>query len=168
MTLRLRVVVLVIATLTVQIVLLSGLRDSGIRTDAMLLLPIAAAIVAGSERGAIVGFIAGFVADLFLQTPFGLSALTFSVLGFGVGILQGNVIRAAWWIAPLTALVGSALGIVLYALIGAVVGQAHLVRPELGVIAVSVALVNAPLSVVAVRLMAWALRDAQPDRAYAR
>lgn len=168
MTLRLRVVLLVIVTLTVQVVLLSGLRDAGVRTDALLLLPIAAAIVGGSERGALVGFVAGFVADLFLQTPFGLSALTFSVVGFAVGVLQGNVIRAAWWIAPLTALVGSAAGIVLYALIGAVVGQPHLVRPELGVIALSVALVNAPLSVVVVRAMSWALREPHPDRAYAR
>jgi rod shape-determining protein MreD len=166
--LRLRVLLLVIVTLTLQVVVLSGLRESGIRTDALLLLPIVAAIVGGSERGAIVGFVAGFVADLFLQTPFGLSALTFSVVGFAVGVLQGNVIRAAWWIAPLTALVGSAVGIVLYAVIGAVVGQGHLMRPELAVIAVSVALVNAPLSIVAVRLMSWALREANPDRAYAR
>ena len=168
MTVRLRVVLLVLVTLTVQVVLLSGLRDAGIRTDALLLLPIAAAIVGGSERGAIMGFVAGFVADLFLQTPFGLSALTYSVVGFAVGVLQGNVIRAAWWIAPVTAFVGSALGIVLYALIGAVVGQGHLVRPELAVIALWVALVNAPLSVLVVRLMAWAYHDAQPDRAYAR
>ena len=168
MTLRLRVALLVLVTLTVQIVFLSGLRGSGVRTDAMLLLPIVAAIVGGSERGALVGFVAGFVTDLFLQTPFGLSALTFSVLGFAVGVLQGNVIRAAWWIAPLTAFVGSAVGIVLYAVIGAVVGQSHLMRPEVAVIALSVALVNAPLSVVAVRLMNWALRETNPDRAYAR
>lgn len=168
MTVRLRVVLLVLVTLTVQVVLLSGLRQAGVRTDALLLLSIAAAIVGGSERGAIMGFVAGFVADLFLQTPFGLSALAYSVVGFAVGVLQGNVIRAAWWIAPVTAFVGSALGVVLYALIGAVVGQGHLVRPEVAVIALWVALVNAPLSILVVRLMSWAYHDAQPDRAYAR
>ena len=168
MTVRLRVVLLVLVTLTIQVVLFSGLRDIGVRTDALLILPIAAAVVGGSERGAIMGFIAGFVADLFLQTPFGLSALAYSVVGFAVGVLQGNVIRAAWWIAPVTAFVGSALGVVLYALIGAVVGQGHLVRPEVAVIALWVALVNALLSILVVRLMSWAYHDAQPDRAYAR
>jgi hypothetical protein len=88
-------------------------------------------------------------------------------VGFGVGVLAGNVIRSAWWITPLTAFVGSAVGIGFYALIGAMVGQPNLVRPDLGFIAVSVAAVNAPLSIVVGRAMTWALAG-EPERSYAR
>jgi len=163
---RAKLVLVVLGVLTVQASLLSGPRAAGIHTDAMLLVPICAGIVAGPERGAVMGFVAGLVADLFLLTPLGLSALTFSVLGFAVGTMQGNVIRATWWITPITALVASAVGITLYALAGAVVGQGHLVRPELGVIALSVSLVNAALSIPVVRAVKWALAG-DVDRAYA-
>lgn len=163
---RFRVPLVVLAALIVHTSLLEGVRSAGVPADAMILLPVTAGVVSGSERGALMGFVAGLITDLFLQTPFGLSALAYSLVGFGVGVLQGNVIRAAWWIMPLTALVGSAAGMVLYAVIGAMVGQSHLVRPGLGLIALSVGLVNAPLSILAGRAMTWALAGID-DRAYA-
>jgi rod shape-determining protein MreD len=146
----------------------ASLRSAGLPNDLILLLPIAAAIVAGSEQGALVGFVAGLSADLFLETPLGLSALAYSVIGFAIGVLQGNVIRASWWIAPLTAFIGSALGTVLYAVIGATVGQNHLVGPDLPWIALSVALVNTPMSLLLVRAMGWALKtNALAERSFA-
>ena len=163
---RFRVPLVVLAALIVHTSVLEGVRSAGVAADAMILLPVTAGVVSGSERGALMGFVAGLITDLFLQTPFGLSALAYSLVGFGVGVLQGNVIRAAWWIMPLTAFVGSAAGMVLYAVIGAMVGQSHLVRPGLGLIALSVGLVNAPLSILAGRAMAWALAGID-DRAYA-
>jgi len=162
---RLKVPLLVLLMLTVQTTVLSGLRNAGIRTDGMLLLPICAGIVAGSESGAVVGFLAGLVADLFLQTPFGLSALAYSLVGFGVGAVQGNVIRAAWWIAPLTAIVASAAGVVLYALVGAMVGQGQMVSGELPLVAGWVAVINGPLSIPLVRLMTWAFKNRRPPAA---
>jgi rod shape-determining protein MreD len=155
---RLKVPLLVLLMLTLQSTLFSGLRNSGLHADTLLLLPITAGIVAGAESGALVGFLAGLTLDLFLQTPFGLSALAYSLVGFGVGTVQGNVIRAAWWIAPLTAIVASAAGIVVYGLVGAMVGQAQLLRGDLPVIAGWVAVVNAPLAVPVVKLMEWALK----------
>jgi rod shape-determining protein MreD len=165
---RFKIPVLFLLVFVLHAGVMASLRTAGLPNDIVLLLPITAAIVAGSERGAIVGFVAGMLADLFLETPMGLSALTFSVVGFALGVLQGNVIRASWWIAPLTALVGSAAGMVLFALIGATVGQSHLVGPDLPWIAVSTALVNAPISVLLVRAMAWALAtDTSSERSFA-
>ena len=46
---------------------------------------------------------------------------------------------------------------VAFALIGAMVGQSHLVRPSLVLIALSVGLVNVPLSIPVGRAMTWAL-----------
>ena len=169
---RVRIALFIVVAFTLQATLLGGLRLGGIAPDAMLLVPIAFGIAAGPERGAVVGFAAGLVADLFLQTPFGLSALTYSLVGFAVGSVQGNVIHAAWWIAPATALVGSAAGVIGFALLGVMVGQDHLMTTDLPLIAAAVALLNAPLSVPAVRAAAWAVAPADSlerlDRSYAR
>lgn len=142
--------------LLLQSSLLSEMRLGVVRPDAMILLPIAAGMLAGSERGAIVGFFAGMLTDLFLQTPMGLSALTYSVVGFGVGAMHTGVLRAAWWIGPITAMAASAAGVLLFVVIGAVVGVAHLVRPDLALIIIGVALINGPLSMAVTRLMSWA------------
>lgn len=166
---RPRMALVVLGALLLQSTLLDGVQLRGVGPDLMLLVPVAFGIAAGSERAAVIGFAAGLVADLFLQTPFGLSALTYSLVGYGVGSLQGNVIRATWWIAPLTATVGSAAGVLAFATLGVMVGQDHLVSSELPLVAVLVAFLNAPLSIPAVRAAVWAVAPADTlERAYAR
>jgi rod shape-determining protein MreD len=163
---RLRIPLVLLGALILQSSLLEGLRSAAVPTDALLLVAVTGGAVAGPERGAIIGFMAGLIADLFLQTPLGLSALAYCLVGFGVGVLSGNVIRAAWWIMPVTAFIGSAAGVVAYAVIGAMVGQAHLVRPSLAWIMLAVALVNVPLSIPVGRAMTWAVAPGA-DRTYA-
>lgn len=166
---RVRIALVVLAAFTVQRTLLGAIEIRDINPDAMLLVPIAFGIASGSERAAVVGFVSGLAADLFLQTPFGLSALTFSLVGFAVGAFQGNVIRSTWWIAPVTATIGSAVGIFAFALLGLTIGQDHLVSTELPLVALAVAVLNAPLSIPAVRAAAWAAEPAETlERAYAR
>jgi rod shape-determining protein MreD len=124
-------------------------------------------MLAGSERGAVVGFFAGLITDTFLQTPMGLSAVTYSVVGFGVGAMHTGVLRAAWWIGPVTAMIASAVSVLLFVIVGAVVGVNNLFRSDLVVIVIGVALVNAPLSVAVTRLMAWAW-PTDASKAFAR
>ncbi|HEX2040941.1 MAG TPA: rod shape-determining protein MreD [Acidimicrobiales bacterium] len=158
--LRFRLPPALLLVLVLQSVALQDLRVRDVHPDALLLFAVAAGIVAGAELGALVAFATGLVADLFVQTPMGLSALAFALVAFAVGTVQAGLIRAAWWITPLTAFVGSALGVVLFALIGAVLGQDHLVTDRLPLIALVVALTNAVLSLPAVRLASWALAEA--------
>ena len=162
---RAKVPLLVVLALVLHTSVLSDVSVRGVRPDLMLVVALCAGLVGGPERGAVVGFLSGLGADLYLQTPLGLSALTFSVVAFGVGTIQTSILRAAFWITPVTAVVGSAAGVLLYAVTGAVVGQTHLLVPELGLIVAGVALLNAPLSVFAVRLVAWAMEPAAEVRA---
>ena len=133
------------------------LRLFGVAADVLLLLPIAAGIAAGPERGAFVGFLSGLLADCFLQTPFGLSALTGCVVGWGVGSFQTRVLHPGRWLPVMTALVGTALGTLTFVLIGALLGQDHLLSGRLPTVVVVVSLVNAGLSPVAVRVVRWAV-----------
>ena len=101
---RVRLPLAVLAVLVVQTSLLPAVNIDDVRPDALLLFAVAGGLVAGAEGGALIGFGVGMVADLFVQTPLGLSALTFSLVGFIVGSLQAGMIRASWWITPITAL----------------------------------------------------------------
>ncbi len=165
--LRIRLGLVLGFTLIVHLTLLSHVRVAGVRPDSLLLLAILTGLSSGSERGAVVGFAAGLLGDLFVQTPLGLGALTYCLVGFVVGSLQSGILRAAWWIPVATAFVASAAGMVLYALLGATVGQASFVSPRLAVIAVLVGVMNGALAPAGTRVVEWALRPATSARSYA-
>lgn len=154
---RLRLPVVLLLALVVHTAVLPRVRVAGASPDLMLLFSICAGLVAGAERGALVGFFCGIAADLFLQTPIGLSALTYSLIAFSVGLVQGTILRLAFWIAPLTALGASAAGVIVFVLAGAVVGQAQLISSKLLVIAASVSVLNALMSPVVVRVVRWSV-----------
>ncbi len=123
--------------------------------DVLLLLAIAAGLVGGADRGATMGFMAGLLADCFLQTPFCLSALAYCLVGWSVGIFQARILHATWWIPMLTTGVAAAAGILLYAGLGAVVGQTQLISTRLVTVVAMVAVLDAVLSPLAIRAMRW-------------
>ena len=75
-----------------------------------------------------------------------------------MGTVQGGVLRASWWVPAATAVVASAGGEVLYALIGAIVGQGQMLTDRLGPIAGIVGGVNGLLALLAVPAVGWAVR----------
>jgi rod shape-determining protein MreD len=161
---RIRVAAALALTLVLHLTVLSQLQVLGVRPDAMLLVAIVAGLIAGPERGAVVGFAAGLLADLFLQSPFGLSALCYSLVGFAVGSVQTGILRSAWWIPMITAFASSAAGVVLYALLGAMVGQSQIMTTRVPLIAVLVGVMNAGVAPAAMRLFGWALRESIAER----
>ncbi len=161
-----KVMLLVLLALILQQSVLDDLRVGGVQPDVMLLVAVAAGMAGRAERGAVVGFVAGLLADLFSPVPLGLAALTFSVVGYVVGSIQAGIIRSVWWIPVLTAFVASALGVVLYAVVAAMIGRPHYVSLHLLFTAGGVALVNAVLAGPAVAALRWGL--GAPSEAYAR
>jgi rod shape-determining protein MreD len=145
--------------LVLHTAVLPDTRLFGVAAEAMLLLAVVAGIEGGSQRGAVVGFVAGLLADLFVQTPFGLSALAYSLTGYAVGGLQGSILRASPWIPVATSAVASGGGMVVLALTGAVVGQSHMVTGDLWQVAIVVAVLNGALSLVVVPVMRWAIAE---------
>ncbi len=152
-----RVGLVVLLFVIVQETLVLDLRVGGVHPDIMILLPVVAGIVGGPARGATMGFGAGLVADLFLPTPFGLSALVGSIVGFGVGAMTLALNRSALWLAPLVALGASAAYEGLYAVLGSVLGQPQMLHVDLLRIIVVVSVTNAVLAIPALRLVTWAL-----------
>ncbi len=159
-----RTAVLIGVTLLFQTTVVLEIRIGGMAPDVMLLLPIAAGLVAGPVEGAVVGFVAGIAADLLLPAPFGLSALVGSLIGFGVGAATASLPRDIPGLSVLVALAASGIAVMLYAVLGALLGESQFIHAGLAVMIPVVAVTNAVLAVPAVRLTRWALM-ASGDRA---
>ncbi len=156
MTLATRLPPLLVVAVMLHTAVLPQLRVFGVAPDLLLVLGIATGIAAGPDRAAMVGFVAGLLADCFLQTPFGLSALCYGLVGYGVGIFQTTILHAALWIPALTAVVASAAGVTLFAVLGAVLGNDDLVGGRLPVIVLVVASANGLLVLLVARPVRWA------------
>ena len=153
---RLRLPIMLITALLLQTTVLNRMRLFGVMPDFMLLVAVAGGISAGPTRGSALGFASGMLIDLFLPTPLGLSALVFTLVGYGVGVANTGVLRSAWYIPVLTAGAASVAGVVLYALVGSVLGE-RMIDGHLITIAAVVGLSNAVLAPVGVRFVDWSL-----------
>lgn len=137
------------------------LRVFDTAADVLVVLAVAAAVAAGPARGAIVGCLCGFLADCFLQTPFGLSALVLAPVAYGVGVFQTRIHHVVRWLPVVAAAAAAGTAVIAYAIVGAMLGEDHLISSRLFVVVPVVAVVGGMLSPVAVRIMRWAL-DVDP------
>jgi rod shape-determining protein MreD len=157
-----RLALVLVLLLAVQTTWLADLRPFGVPGDLLLLLAIAGGMAAGPVRGATVGFIAGIALDFVLLTPFGLTALTYLVVGYVVGTVHDGVLRSAPWIPVVVTFVASAAGIVFYVVLGQLVGQQFRVA-NLPRIVLVTSTMNALLAFPALHVMRW-VEKAAPDR----
>lgn len=155
-----------VVALTLQLGVATNIELFGVQGDLMLLVAVAAGLAAGPDQGAVLGFAAGLTYDLMLQTPFGLSALTYALMAYAVGSLQDSVLRAAWWIPVVSAAAASAIGVILYGVFGTVLGE-DLVDLSLLRVAAVVGLLNAVVAPVVVRSVRWATGTSDSVRARA-
>lgn len=154
-----RVAAVVFGALILQVCLFAQFSYDGARPDVMILVAILGGFVLGPERGAVVGFSAGISFDVLLNTPLGLSALVYTLVAYVVGSLAGGVLRSSWWIAPAVVAVASAVGMLVYAVVGEVLGLATLSASPLAAIVVVVPAVNAVLAPLAGRALRWTRTD---------
>ena len=162
MTTAIRVALVVFTAVLLQVSVVARLPIADVRADIVLLVAIAAGLESDAEHGAIVGFFAGLTFDLLLDTPVGLSALTYCIVGFVVGTFQGAVLRTTWWIPVTATVLASALGVVIFAVLDQVLGQATVEPSRLPAIVAVVAVLNGLLS----RPARWALRHALSDSSH--
>jgi rod shape-determining protein MreD len=118
----LRVAALIVTLLVVQVAVFPHLRLLDAVPDLGLLLALAVAYREGPEAGLVTGFVAGLGYDLFVETPTGLSALSYSLTAYAVGVLQAGVLRAPRFVAPFLGAVGGLVSGVAFVVIGVLVG----------------------------------------------
>jgi hypothetical protein len=104
------------------------------------------------------------LADLFLPTTFGLSALVGCLVGYGTGLSTRGLVRSSWWLPLIVAAGATAAGLSGYAILGAVLGDPGTLSADL----VPALAVATPAAVVlatpVVRMVAWAMPSEGPGR----
>lgn len=153
----LRVGLVLLGLLQLQLSVLDGLQIFGRHPLILLLVPVAAALEGDGTRAAVAGAIAGLVLDLFLETPLGLSALVFAIVGYGVASFERGVIRADRWLQPAVAGVASGLGVLGLAAAAAIFGQPEYFRLSIVGSMIVVGVFNVLVAVPVVRMVRWAL-----------
>ena len=164
----LKAALVLLTALVLQAAVVSRLDVFGAHGDLLVLVPVTAALTVGPERGAVAGFAAGLAVDLLVTTPFGLTALSYCLVGYGIGAFQDGVLRASWFLPVAAAVAGGALGTTFWALAATVVGEEGLLGAELGRIVLAVALVAAVLVLPALRVARWVEADLDGPLAGAR
>jgi rod shape-determining protein MreD len=144
---------------------LRGLRIDGVRPDLLLGLGIVAALVVGPEQGAVLAFAAGLLGDLFVNTPFGLSALVACVVAFLAGSVQAALGPHQKWSVPVLPALASVAGELLWAAVGTVLGLPGLLNPHLVAVALVVAAVNTAVSLPLAALIRWTFSGAPAAKA---
>lgn len=152
-----RVALVIFVVLMVQQTMMVALRIAGVHPDLLWLLPITAALTDGPETGGIVGFWAGLAFDLVLPTPFGLSALVGCLLGYAVGALTAAVDPRTTWLKPVAALTGSVAADMLFAVLGAILGQSQMVQIDFVALFLMIGISSVVFVLPVARLMRWAL-----------
>lgn len=153
---------LVLVVLLVQVTIGADLRLFGVQPELLLGVAACAGVVTGPDRGAIVGFVAGLAYDLFLQSPFGLTALVYAGVGYATGSVQLGLASHTRRAQMTSVAWATAGGVLAWVAIAWVLDQAS--PTPLGVakvVAVAAAL-NALGARAGTRALAWVFA---PDRA---
>lgn len=156
-------VLVLLSALLLQLSIVSDLRMFGAVGDLLLLVTIATGLVDGADRGATMGFAAGLLYDLVLDTPFALSALTYALVGYGVGLVSAALMRPGGWWPVGIAVAASVVAMGLYTTVGHLVGTPYPVG-DLPAIALVVSAWNAALVLPVRALFRRASGRREPDR----
>lgn len=160
----LRTATLVGGAILLQVSLVAQFSIAGARADLTLLVVLAVAFVHGPDDGAVVGFAAGLCMDVFLSTPFGLTAFTFTIVGYAAGSWTAGIVRSGWWIVAPAIAAASIAAVLAQGVIGELLGQGALQGTSIVVIAAVVSSANLLLAPVATRLARWARVGERPHR----
>jgi len=150
-----RVGLVLISTLVLQLALFSELRINGVAAQLLLAASVSAGLTGGPDRGSAFGFAAGLLIDLYLPTPFGLSAAAYALAAGVIGLARDSVIERS----PLTLLgfpaMGTAIGLVAFVLGAVALGFSEVHTGSTGRILITVVLMNAIAGVVLVPVTRW-------------
>jgi rod shape-determining protein MreD len=162
---RLRLLLLLCVAVLVQNAVFPHLRIGGAGPDVALVLVVAVATREGVEAGAALGFVAGLLVDLYLQTPLGLSALAFSLTGASVGVLHAGLLRPGRWVAPLLGALAGLTANLLFIGVGILAGQDQLQSVHALRIMGFAVLYDALIAAFVFPLGVWAARSEASPRA---
>jgi rod shape-determining protein MreD len=115
----------IVTALLLQSTVFAQMKLFGVRPELLYLVTILIAILEGPGEGMVVGFAGGLAQDFLLNQPKGLTALTLTLLGYGVGLLRQYIVSPSPLLPTLLVAVSTAAGVVFYEIVGFLLGQVN-------------------------------------------
>jgi rod shape-determining protein MreD len=115
--------VVVVTALLLQTTVFADVRLLGARPELMYLLTIAFAVLEGPASGAATGFVGGMAQDFLLNQPKGITALTLTVLGYGIGMLRQYIVSPSPILPVVLVASGTFAGVLFYGTVSFLLGQ---------------------------------------------
>jgi len=155
---------IVITAVLLQSTVFAQLRLLGVRPELLMLVTIVLALLEGPAEGAVVGFVCGLAQDMFLNQPKGITALTLTLLGYGVGMAQQYITSPSPLVPTVVVAIATALGMAFYEVVSFLLGTfdqpaSHGVR-----VALLTALYNAILTPILYPLLRRIVEGSRPRR----
>ena len=157
----LKLVPVVLVALILQLTVLVEVRVAGVAPELPALVAVLAGLFGGAHRGSMIAFVVGLLWDVYLSTPLGLAAVSFSLVAYALGGITEDLFHDTRIQTIAVALIGTAASVSGYALLGAVMGQRGLVDDDLLRIVLLSSVMNALISVPAAPAVRWALARAK-------
>jgi len=156
-----------LTALLLQVGVVNRLRLPGGHPDLVLLALVSLALVGGPTYGAVAGFAAGFAADIVppADHTIGRLALVYALVGYGAGLLEDAEERSVLAAVGVVA-VGSAAAVVLFAGVGALLGDPRVDASSVGHALAATVLYDVVLAPFIVPLVSGAARRVEPVAAY--
>jgi hypothetical protein len=153
----LRTIAVVTALFLVQFSLFDSWAISGVHVDCIWTLAAIGGLLGGARFGATFGFSVGLAMDLFLPTPFGLTALVCCLVGAVVGQLADQGLDADLGpVVPGVCAVAAAAAVLCYPLLGVFIGANELMKAPLLLIVAVDTLASICLALPVLQAMRWA------------
>ena len=151
-----RLAAIFVTVLLIQITVVPHFRLNGYVIDLPLVVTLLICLYLSPANAAVMGFVSGLIFDLVLHTPFGMTAMTFSIGGYiAAGVSQQIATKSAATRAVAVAVL-AATATSLFACTGALIGLEYVTRRELGAIAIVTAGAGMPAAMALHPLVRWA------------
>ena len=152
-----RSALLLVFAVVVHVGLVSHMTPAGVVVDTLVLLAVAGGMVGSRSTGASFGAGCGLASDLILHTPFGMSLLVLTLIGYLSGIIAEQIGSARWIARAAVASLLAAGGIGLFACAGWLLDLAYVTEAPLVRIAIVTAIAALVANPLLERVVRWAL-----------
>lgn len=113
----------ILTALILQTTVFSEVNLLGAKPELMYLLTICFAVLEGPSSGAITGFAGGMAQDFLLDAPKGITALTLTLLGYGMGLARQYVSSPSPLLPMILVGAGTAAGVLFHSVVSFLIGR---------------------------------------------
>jgi rod shape-determining protein MreD len=119
----LSIAAIVLTALLLQSTLFDQMQLLGVRPELLYLVTIVIAMLEGPNEGAVAGFAAGMLQDFMLNSPKGITALTLTLLGYGIGLARQYIASPSPLLPTVLVALGTSIGVAFYQMVSFLLGQ---------------------------------------------